>query len=749
MSLRRKFSECCRTFGALGLLAGLSIGCGDIIPDELSGDSDSSSETTTLSMSGALAVTGSSSSLALAEAQLDAYQIYCLTFESEPKACAAEIDATGNFSKDCANYANASFGCFLRQDNVTLGTISFDIEGAEDTSIAAGGGTFVFSLTFDVETGQLYAVVDKAASSSLGGTVSGDTTEIPAMSGDWSLTCLEADGICFGDEEEGSELTESMGLHISDFTVGDKRFAAIWESEAVRNRCITDDDETKPNFQITLNNNTLALDLTNRASIESSIDSLWGNLPSDVRSALITAATDEFADRYRHCQSNSFGADNCKFHLPQKDIYGGFIFPSDFENAAAYSGTPQAKTLECSFLREGDKPEDNVIPCPGHLPDSDGDGKGSFTIYVDSADPSQMVHLLCKSPRGGMPMMFPTPADTLSAAVSAMSGGSQDPACKTHTGTAYAGLTNPKTGVIESLRRNVLELLAINPNEASDHCRHFESALNSFSDCENSSGHLPPACHEYVRIKNQAGFQLSNGKLAAGTNLTESNHHGIHIDFTDLLCPSTDSGDGDRHSASFKNACRQEFASKTATQQLQVFSNLALRFQPASQRIICGGDSSLKTSLLAAAANSCVPEVFLDNVHDPKNNVQQLVLRCPGSADGGRCFNSDGIFVGRLPGRHAVMLLKPGVNGAFSMGERVSDEWNEPDPQGGFRKCKAYHSVIFNSFFDNPDSKSTFVSDVQINEGHDCGESESEDLSLAGEDEGPRKGVFKVRLDKQ
>lgn len=113
-------------------------------------------------------------------------------------------------------------------------------------------------------------------------------------------------------------------------------------------------------------------------------------------------------------------------------------------------------------------------------------------------------------------------------------------------------------------------------------------------------------------------------------------------------------------------------------------------------RYLACSDATHKTAFTEGTNSQCLPQANLEYMCDNRGNCSSL-LRCHGSK-GGKCFNGEDVFVGRIDSRMAVMDVKEGVDGAFSMANVLTDQWLAWDSDNnGMKTCKMTNDTIMNA----------------------------------------------------
>jgi hypothetical protein len=117
---------------------------------------------------------------------LSIYELYCVTFEEPPQAGSGTADITGNFSLTLEDIENVAFGCFVRQDNLTVATMVFedineqglDGENIRQGSISLMGNSDLGIIILDLDRGialvnmdNINSVTDDAGSWDFTGTI--------------------------------------------------------------------------------------------------------------------------------------------------------------------------------------------------------------------------------------------------------------------------------------------------------------------------------------------------------------------------------------------------------------------------------------------------------------------------------------------------------------------------------------------------------------------------------------------------
>jgi hypothetical protein len=649
--------------------------------DSSSSDTGGDSADTAVMMSGTLALTSDAPALALTAG---AYNLYCVTFTDIPNACKIDVDGAGGFSKDCEDFANKAFGCFLRQDAVTLAAIEFDLGSA----MSVGGGALVFDVNFDAATGMAFAKVDQSASSSLDSAVAGEATSM-TLAGNWKLSCADGGDAEIGDCD-GKLPPEGFSLAFTTFDVGGQSKLAMWDSENRHDVCVAGGSEAIPNFRINFSGKDYKFDYSSKATFESSVDAMFAGMPSEVKTEII-----KFAKNRGHNDfcSNQPEVGDCKIvspgieevKVPDPNAPSGMrtemrpkdIADSDFDTLKAYTGATVANTWKCAINPENQAP--GVPPCGGNMKDDDGDGFGGGTNYMTSDNKPLM--LLCKNDNGVMrfPMTAATAADSLKAATT---GSSSD--CKK---VSYAGGSYLQ-GDVEEIRRAAYELFRVenrggpdgDSDDPSKMCASLEIPENfTFASCSKNKEQA--GCH----IKNQLqhyGLKMGSNKLVASGEAMMDARTG------DIVCPVAaaalkESHDQDAYQT-FNNACRDEVVGLSSlVAQLRALMKAQALYRPMGEAIICSRPAAdpLRVKLLATLKASCIADVEYNKMCF-EGGVCETTMSCRGSSNGGKCMNDDGtMFTGRINGRDELMDLKMLTDGAFSISSSALEKYYRFDQE--------------------------------------------------------------------
>lgn len=689
-----------KIIGILGLSAFVSFwGCGGS-----SSDSTTTAATSTdLSLTGELGVTDAETSLRLSEGDvfaLEGYDLFCVTFEATPQTATITIDSDGNFTGDLTDFAGSSFGCFLRQNNSTIAALQFD-DGSG--SLATGAGALKITIRYDAQSGSAVAVIDTANSSALSSASGGTPTTIADVTGTWTITCLNDDNFpCEAGDGEDSEVPESVFLQ--QFQAGETTKVAIWGAKASSDICLSQTDSTpgSPKFFLNFRDTVYPVQIDTKANLESTIDSIYSALPSDLKSKILKVAKDQVAGMNR-CENN-ITIDSCKFiqstineekFVDRQGVVRTKFRPkeysvSDFNSLSDYTGTVSSQSQSCRF---GPPTEDNLDdngfappPCPPFATDN-GDGSGSFDFYL--GDESNPILLLCTVPGDSNRLMHHQGAEDKSTAFSRAF--SSNPECESisDANSPYNGLRGSER---DAIRRAVLDLTNLPEarpgQDASSICSSF-TPPTSFTACADfeeggDNGEIGFFCGPVNGMIQFMGLQIdqSSGKLAVNSSVSNP---GIDFGQAKTICPTTheNSNPGQQNFDfnQFSRDCRTEFVALSLSEQLQLFMGNSTRFLPAGISIMCGesSGSQLRQDLASAIENSCLPQVFYDWGCDERNNCG-LQMRCPGSsAADGSCFDSDGVYAGRIAGRFAVMKVQLGINDAFTLHDQTIDIWYKYD----------------------------------------------------------------------
>ncbi|MEZ4742605.1 MAG: hypothetical protein R3B45_09185 [Bdellovibrionota bacterium] len=718
--MRQKTKLIAKLSGALILSASLA-SCGLLKKKDESSDTSASPEDLVgsgdVQMTGSLSLIGSSASGA--SLRLSTYDLYCVTFMEEPTACKVEVDSSsGAFDQSCEKFAGTSFGCFVRQDGKTLATVEFDYDASSDSSLIAGAGQLKMDIVFDAATGSAIAKIDPSSSALSEEALAGiknlleqGKTELPNLTGTWDLEfdCSEGestDGPC-SDKAHLTQDEEAMSIYINHTTVGERNVAAIWESEDAKNRCIGDAGEGKPSFRM----GDTPFDFSSKEAYEKSVAAVYSALPSNLRAVIKDEVLKRESTMWGWCNEGAgdpyqalFTAENCKFieaKLEQHTVFEDgqektiympkWYSPEDFDTVTEYTGTVNTETVACSSeFQEG------VPTCPPEL----GPDATSFTNYI-SANKNPIM-LLCKDNVSGffeqMPARGKTEAEAISAVTSGAAG-AKDDSCEKITSGPYSGLIKASA---REVGRTVTELLsrAGNRDEEDHMCGSQLPSNFNFNMCETmSDNERPSICWDKDWIMNDMALKLDgSGKMIADTSRTPQffNHQ-----FAELACPTAldslqNSNQYDEQAAAIE--CRNEFAAKTIAQQVQKISDQSAQWRPLAEKILCDStqyEEAIST-VKSLAQNSCMPEIFNDEICDERGCVR--TLRCPGSSEGGKCFDEAGNFAGRISGRMALMNVKPRIAGSFEMSEQNVDRWQGWDAENNKQvECKHIHRTIINA----------------------------------------------------
>jgi hypothetical protein len=696
------------------------------------GSSGDDAGTTTVTMSGTLAL-ASPEEEAAALVQ-EAYNLYCVTFTEVPSACKIDVGGEGSFSKECGEFANKAFGCFLRQGNTTLASIEFDLGSA----LTVGGGALVFAVNYDPETGLAYAKIDSALSTALGTAVGGGEATVMDLNGNWKIGCATGGDAEIGDCA-GQLPPDGFTMNFSTFDLGDSKKLAMWASSERRDVCLAGGTEALPNFRIAFNGKETKFDYTSKETFEASVEALYATLPAEVQTQIVSYS--KARGNHDFC-SNQPTADDCKLIEPEMEEV---MVPDpnapngmrkehhpkpieSFDSLAEYTGAATASQWKCAL-----KPElqgDGIPPCGGNMPDPDGDGFGGGTNYMSSNNKPLM--LVCKvgdTDIRQFPVMAATKADSIKAA---MSGGGSDCGKVTFAGKSYL------RAQVEEIRRATYELFRVEgggPNDASSDpskmCERSEVPDDfKFSSCTEGSD------KEVCWLKNNLsmyGLKISGAKLASSGSQPNFDHRAGSI-----LCPSVKLGNDHMK---YMSDCRNAVAGMgTLVEQLRALMKMQALHRPMSEAIICGrsADDALRTKLLDAIKNSCVAEVDYDK-RCFEGGVCETTMACRGSSNNGKCLSDDGsLFSGRINGRDELMDLKMMVGGAFSMSSSSLEKYYRFDQESNKPvACTFAKQFVINA---RKVDDNTFNGVVSQAGKQSCDGKDSEGASLALQDGGPGPG---------
>lgn len=689
------------------LLAAIAVGCSKVkVPgqakedDSSSGSTDTNApppatgEASTVSMSGTLALAmDSETALRLTAAS---YNLYCVTFEDAPKACKGDIAADGKFGFACEGFVGRAFGCFFRDGAKTLGTVEF----GEDSQVVAGAGNLVFNMVFNPETGTIKAVIDVAASSALSDEalapfkefLANNKTEMADLTGNWEIKpdCTKNAEMCPPD----MKADEAMAVYMEQYVGADsKTYLAMWSDEAKKNQC-----GGSANLAFSIGGSPV--DFKSKDALWDSLNAAMATMDATLAAKLKTLAIARGNRQYGWCenqQSSPFTADNCKLVKSElethtwKDENGVDVtqtFPK-YYSAAEFDGLTPAvgdgvADVSCSFeWKEG------VAGCPQHAT-KHSDGTGSFKQATSGGVPMLLV---CKDPQNGENLMHePSPGKTIAEAV-AVFVNQKPKECEKIAGGTFDGQYR---ATAQEAARAVLDMSRINPNDgwAKQMCDRYTIAADfTWAKCAGDMQNAPSICWDGQWQRDNLGISIVNGKLEAA--IGEIKADWFNADEYLDLCPvaaaaaKANPDKSNTLAATQAGSCRAEILAKTVVQQAQAFAKLSQQWQPLGEILYC--DASTQAAATALAASSCTADARLDHQCGP--NGCEEVLMCSGSSDGGRCFNDEGLFVGRVSGRDDNMLMKMGIAGSFSMTQSQQDFWRRWDPETNEQQKCVYSRI--------------------------------------------------------
>jgi|GEM_PF-5337423 len=775
---QRVFYFACATGIAI---APLTMGCSK----KKKGGSDSSSETASTSgsentnvvLAGSLSLVGDDAAAASLNLTADPYKVYAVTFEDVPKACAAEIDAaTGAFNKECADFAGVSFGAFLRQGTKTVGTIEFAVDSDSSTNMTTGGGTLSFNVAFDPKTGIAKAKVDVSKSDALAadkvaaakakkGSVA---TDIGDLTGTYKATCVSGkDGFECAGAGSGDGPSDEMSLYVKQWEHSGKKMLSIWDTKASHDKSFPNGgSEASPSFKLAISaSKSVPIDVSSDAAFKASMDAAYAELPGNLKSKIKESAGDRNSWLEQQCewedqQSATFTDGNCRFVEAANETYSYFDFEKqqqiteshpkfytleEFAGLSDYSGTVTSANVPCD-----NDPATDTPWCPWNSKD------GTFTQYKGASGGE--MRLLCKGTEGTNEFLMQDPAmgETKAASLAAR-GGTRSTNCS----TIALGGENLRQGLVNEIRQSIASL-ASSPDEGgdsgggipsdADHCSRYSVADGfTFNSCPDmSSGNVdwskvPSVCSSIQWNAQRFGVEVdsSTGKLKASS----SDHFDMDEMSAEQICPSAYAAwmaahqnnwwDGNDYSTR-NNSCRNELVGLlTAKAQADRISAMSKQHMDFKERIICfEGSEEEKTAVKSIEANSITPRARLERFWDEKTGTERVTLACDG-AGSGPCVK-DGIFLGRIAGRHVRGDLKAGVNGAFEVFESEQHSYQTYDPESKKSKeCTNAHAFMMNARIL---TASTFESSLNSKETSSCTGEDSSSEGGSGSGSGSGSG---------
>ncbi len=673
---------------------------------------------TDVTFSGTLALSGADTAASLLATS---YQLYCVTFSLTPTAGFADADADGAFSEKMEGFADSPFGCFLRADNKVLGSVVFEADSGQDTTLEIGAGEFTMDIVFDVKTGTVVAK-NLGGSSVTGGESENKlagATGIPTIKGTYTMECntddvmvnqLRSDEFASKTSEEKAALLcpedmggdEGMTLYLNDETRSSdgKRFIGVWASEDAFNACIGDSgSEFDPNFRLAIDGTEYSMDYSSQAKYEESLDTIYPALPAELKTALYNSVLTTQEQRFGWCREmadNTYTEDKCKFYIPEMQKCWKFdpetdshkevdCYPkwyetySDIPASATFEGTGVAKEITCR--KDG---KEGYRWCNWDT-EVDEDGFGTATIYVtEDGEDGKEIMFACQL--GDRFENRNAEAATLAEQIAASTPPGADQ-CEDTDIAAYAGL---KKGSVFDLRRLISDVFGSDKEggggDSSSVCDMYSVPSGfTFASCETSRNLA--ACWQYSSMGMEIG---SDGTLDAASG---DNMGWFPMDKADDFCPTAAAGfsNQNKYNTDSQNLCRAEFASKSAAAQAELLNQLALSYDIVSD-LQCNGSDSLKSIIASAKSSSCAARVRYDQMW--VGNEGKVTMTC-GGAD--KCYDSDGNFVGDLSARFALMELK-GKGNNFSMSDFRKYQYMNWDPETNEQSlCTEFNKTIISS----------------------------------------------------
>ena len=755
-----------------GLVASPLAGCGKKKSKSDGGGGDTPTTTTTAAGSTNVTLSGSLSLASDTDAALnlnaaDAYKIYAITFEDTPKACTAEVGTDSKFNAECKDFAGVSWGAFLRQGSKTLGTIEFAVDSDSSTNMTTGGGTLSMNVAFDPKTGIAKAKVDVSKSDSLSadkvaaakklkGAVE---TNLGDLTGTYKATCKTKEGFecpaAGSNDGPGSE----MMLYLKQWELAGKKMLSIWDTKATHDKSFpAGGSEAMPSFKLALPSGEIALDLTSDATFKTSLDSAYAAMPGSLKTAIKASADGQNSWLGEQCEreeasSSTFTDANCKFIAAATETHTYFDFDKQvtvtqtfpkFYSIDDFAALTDATETATESMADCDSdPESDAPFCPHNATG------GKFKVYKNSA--GLEMRLLCKASENGSDVLMQDAAQgaTKLAAIDARKG-QKSANC---TKITVAG-EEMYQGKVNEIRQAVLELSNSPRDEGggsdsgaiptdADRCSKYTIASDfSFSSCPEMGGddrNVPNVCRSALYEIRMFGLEIdrSNGKIKA---TADSSNSYIYEDAAAAICPTFKGTFGDWHMgdmATRDSSCRNELVGlSTAKLQADRINTMSQSRMDFKDKIICvETNAENKAIVKSIEANSIAPRARLERFWDEETGTERVNLMCEGAGEG-PCVK-DGLFLGRIEGRHVRGDLKAGMNGAFEVFESEQHSYQMYDPENKKTKtCTNAHAFMMAGRIKDA---SNFESTLSSKETSNC-ESTGGDSSGGGDSGGDSGG---------
>jgi len=271
-------------------------------------------------------------------------------------------------------------------------------------------------------------------------------------------------------------------------------------------------------------------------------------------------------------------------------------------------------------------------------------------------------------------------------------------------------------GEIEGIRMTAAEVLTFESGDGWNPCDHFSipddfTMKKCVTDYNQENEHDKPSVCYNDWPMHMLGIEIDPNGSGTDFKVSSNNNNGPQGDHFDhflsqYFCPTTaDSvediweSQGEQEwnqtvAQQKRQECRTEFLALAPAEQLEPFIKLQMEHLPGFVSVMCTGPSEVKTEIDAILTASCMPRVRLDHICDEEGNCNRS-LRCEDSKEAGKCFNGQGAFIGRLPGRHEMGRFKTQVNGAFeitSQSQTVDFRWDEDNNKP--KPCKRTHAMV-------------------------------------------------------
>ncbi len=696
------------------------------------------------------------------------YKIYAVTFEDVPKACAAEI-ADGKFNKTCEDFAGVSFGAFLRQGNKTVATIEFSMDSDSSTNLTTGGGTLAFDISFDPVTGIAKAKVDMTKSDALGadkvaaakarkGT---KDTDIGNLTGSYKATCVANATAGFecppaGESNDGP--SSEMQLYLSQWDHNGKKMLSIWDTKENHDTYFPTEgaSEAAPDFKLVVGGQNIALDLTSDAGFKKTLDQAYKALPATLKSKVDSAAAERNPWIADMCEqedrsTEQFTDANCKYIEAEMETHSWFDYEKNqqitmtqpkfynFESFATlqdYAGTAQTVEVDCD-----QNPETEAPWCPWNTT-VDANGAGKMKVYKGSA--GNEIRLLCKAKdQQGQDMLMQEPAmGATKADALAARGGKKSLNCESISNDYYS---NVRQGLVMEIRQMVSDLASspdMSPEEKEKRCNRYTLASDfTFNKCnEFSQGggndwlNMPAVCGSVQWDAPRFGVQIdqATGKLVSN-GTAELNLDNLSAS---AICPTFYSLHKDHwwdRGQTNHALCRDEFVALSVAQQAAKFNEMAGKHADFKDQVLCiTGNAEEKAAVTAIEKDSRTPRVRLERFWDPATNTERVSLSCEG-AGSGPCVK-DGVFLGRISGRHVRGDLKPGVGGAFEVFESEQHTYQRYSPKSQeASECTNAHAFVLKGRIK---SASSFEAALSSTSTESCEGDDSSSSDQGGGDQG-------------